>query len=349
MCFHLLHSLYLESVSVVNWENDGQLLQNTWHPDENRILATNFNLDYIFNPNVNWGAVTASEFSARVSEGGALFDAGGSACFPSIEHLNYVLGFLNSSVTSVLLKALNPTLNFQAGNIANLPLLIKNQHNIDQIVSCLVDLSRRDWDSFETSWDFQTFPLLRSDLKAATVEQSFLNWQHACQANIQRMQELETENNRLFIDAYGLQDELSPDVPEAQITLARADRSEDTKRLLSYALYGWAATVSTIRGWCMRTTAIRTLRKSIGGLRRQRFQRGSRRFGLDVSLIGCSESAFRNPPFPLTPTASSQSPKSNGSRTTQPIGSWNLSGRRSEYRLQAALYRTETSRLQAVL
>ena len=86
------------------------------------------------------------------------------------------------------------------------------------------------------SWDFQTFPLLRVDLKAVTVEQSFLNWRTQCDANIRRMQELETEHNRLFIEAYGLQDELTPEVPEEQITLARADRETNIRRLVSYAV-----------------------------------------------------------------------------------------------------------------
>jgi hypothetical protein len=100
----------------------------------------------------------------------------------------------------------------------------------------LISIASQDWDSFETSWDFQTLPFLRDYLKTATVAESFANWERQCNATIKRMQELETENNRLFIEAYGLQDELSPEVPEQQVILARADASTDTRRLISYTL-----------------------------------------------------------------------------------------------------------------
>src|ERR1019366_8280638 len=91
-------------------------------------------------------------------------------------------------------------------------------------------------DNFETSWEFRDQPLLRLGLKGATLEVSWRNWEAQCTAAIRRMEELETENNRLFIDAYGLADELKPDVPEEQITLARADRRKNMAAFLSYAV-----------------------------------------------------------------------------------------------------------------
>ena len=97
-------------------------------------------------------------------------------------------------------------------------------------------MARADWDNFETSWDFRDLPLLRPELKAGTLAASWQNWKAHCDAAIRRMQELETENNRLFIEAYGLQDELSPEVPEDQITLARANVSIDIAAFLSYAV-----------------------------------------------------------------------------------------------------------------
>jgi type II restriction/modification system DNA methylase subunit YeeA len=131
-------------------------------------------------------------------------------------------------------------MHFTVGTIQSIPFKqednLKHLQYIECVVEEAVDISRRDWNSFETSWDFQTYPLLSADLKAANVEVSFNNWQTQCNANIKRMQELETENNRLFINAYGLQNELMPEVPEDQITLARADREADIKRLVSYAV-----------------------------------------------------------------------------------------------------------------
>jgi len=103
-------------------------------------------------------------------------------------------------------------------------------------VNELVEIKKLDWDSFETSWDFATFPWISPPLKAETVAASFANWEAHAAAQIARMQELETENNRIFIEAYGLQDELAPEVPAEQITLARADRETDVQRLISYAV-----------------------------------------------------------------------------------------------------------------
>jgi hypothetical protein len=227
---------YGNSSTVVDWQNDGQRLRTARHPTEDRILATNFNLDYIFKPNVNWGAVTISAFSARVSFGGEMFDAGGSACFPAQQHIFGILAFLNSVLTSTFLSALNPTLNFQAGNIGNLPLVVSGNETNADLAETAVRIARTDWDNFETSWDFQIQPLLQPELKGTTLEASWLNWEAQCVAAIARMQELETENNRLFIAAYGLEGELQPKVPQEQITLARAETSRDMKAFLSYAI-----------------------------------------------------------------------------------------------------------------
>jgi hypothetical protein len=99
-----------------------------------------------------------------------------------------------------------------------------------------VELARADWDNFETSRDFSDQPLLREYLKGSTLGESWQNWEAQCSAAIRRMQELETENNRLFINAYGLQDELSPEVSKEQITLGRADARRDMAAFLSYVV-----------------------------------------------------------------------------------------------------------------
>ena len=104
-----------------------------------------------------------------------------------------------------------------------------------EITEAMIDISKVDWDGFETSWDFTFLPMLRPVLKGATLEASWRNWEAQSTAAIRRMQELETENNRLFIAAYGLEGELHPEVPEEQITLARPDQRKDIGALLSYA------------------------------------------------------------------------------------------------------------------
>jgi type II restriction/modification system DNA methylase subunit YeeA len=204
---------------VVNWERNGFVLQNAKHPSEDRVWATNFNLDYIFKPNVNWGAVTSSDFSARLSRGGELFDAGGSACFPIDVSEFFVLGYLNSGVTKASLSVLNPTLNFQAGNIANLPLIKKlDTSSARTTIESLVSISEADWDAYERSWDFQSLPILR-DSTEPTFETNYTAWITQNRDTIAEMISLEEENNRLFIDAYGLKDELTSEVSVKQITI----------------------------------------------------------------------------------------------------------------------------------
>ena len=212
---------YGNKSEVVNWENDGFVLQTAQHPTEGRVWATNFNLDYIFNSNVNWGAVSSSEFTARLSRGGELFDAGGSACFPTAVSETFVLGFLNSKVTNAILSTLNPTLNFQAGNIANLPLMRSlDTPKVRSMVEGIADEHRSDWDAYERSWDFQSVPILTSSSDhKPTLESSYTAWITHNRDTIAEMKRFEEENNRLFIDAYGLADELTPDVPIEQITL----------------------------------------------------------------------------------------------------------------------------------
>ena len=222
---------------VINWENDGVLIRNT-KDSKGQIPAHAFNEEYIFKSNVNWSAVTSSHFSVRVTKNGALFDAGGSAAFPSVDDLNFLAGFLNSKVASELLNAINPTLNFQAWNIGNLPLpsdSFNHKDIVDSQVELMIKISKEEWDSSETSWGFQKCPII-PDKNNCTVQASFLTWEQKIAEIFQNLQKLEESNNHFFINAYGLQDELTPEVPDEQITIRRADLSRDIKSLISYAV-----------------------------------------------------------------------------------------------------------------
>ena len=132
-------------------------------------------------------------------------------------------------------QVINPTVHFKTGDFSNIPYAKSASDNQNTINQCLF-ISRTDWDNFETSWEFSDLPLLRPGLKGATLEESWNNWAAYCRANIAWMQELETENNQLWIAAYGLQDELTPEVPENEITLARPDPRKDIAAFLSYAV-----------------------------------------------------------------------------------------------------------------
>ena len=223
---------------VVNWESDGYEIQNFSDEATGRIRSHNYNLDYIFKEGVTWNALSSSNTSARISIG-SLFDNAGSSMFAvKTEDSLALLSLMNSYVVSNLVKIISPTLNYQPGDISKIPVAYSAIQGIELAINAknAIEIAKTDWDSFETSFDF-----LGVDLVAKFKDESLLvnTWNkysvgvadaHAALKNI------EFENNRLLIDAYGLQDELSPEVPEDQITLARADREKDCQRLISYAI-----------------------------------------------------------------------------------------------------------------
>jgi len=213
---------------IVNWHDNGRdIKQDKLNKlSEGKCLASNSkpkNTKYYFRMGITWGLITSGSTSFRLAEEGYIFDVGAHKLFFEDETLfNPTLCFLNSKVCEYICKVVNPTLNLSSGVMENIPLAIQPLKSI-QLSSDgkkLTELSRLDWDNYERSWDFQSFPLLSNASEStATLETSYNTWINQNQATIAEMQRLEEENNRLFIDAYGLQDELTPEVPIEQITL----------------------------------------------------------------------------------------------------------------------------------
>jgi len=217
---------------VVNWHRNGiAIKEKTKGAAGGRIVSP----EYYFKTGIAWSGISSSKPSMRILEG-SIFGSGGKALFSENRLLKY-LGFLNSDVALNLLQALSPTLNYEAGHIGSLPIIeTRGDVSNDSGVKEMISIARADWDNFETSWDFRDQPLLRPELKGVTLEASWQAWDTQSTNAIRRMQELETENNRRFIAAYGLDGELQPEVPEAQITLARAQVRRDLAAFLSYAV-----------------------------------------------------------------------------------------------------------------
>ena len=229
---------------VLNWGNDGEeiktaVVNNPTDPRTTHWSRRIFGTEYFFLPSITWSKISASYFSVRASGLGAIFSDASNGAFPKSD-LDFYASFLNSVLVTAFLKILSPTINSKAGDIAKIPLLDNFPDATKQSTSLLgaecISIARTDWDNFETSWDFRDQPLLRQGLKGATLEAIWRAWEAQSTAAIRRMQELETENNRLFIEAYGLQDELQPEVPEELITLARAEARRDIAAFLSYAI-----------------------------------------------------------------------------------------------------------------
>lgn len=222
---------------VVNWHNDGQEMIALAAELYGSATRTIKNMSFYFREGITWSTITSASFSMRYCPRGFISETKGAVCFAD-DHTNLLqlLGFTNTNLASYLLKVTCPTLDFHEGPIGRLPFAAPQHSPLLEIVGSTIGLARADWDNFETSWDFRDLPLLRKGTKSETLAASWESWRDQCVAAIRRMQELETENNRIFIDAYGLADELKPEVPEEQITLAHADQRKDMTSYLSYAL-----------------------------------------------------------------------------------------------------------------
>lgn len=217
-------------LDIVNWTPTARYIYQ--HGDGHHASQI-INKDYWYRKGITWGLITSSIPSFRVMPEGATFDKGGSTIIVEREVYNYALGLLNSKVFLVVAKALNPTLNFQVKDICSLPLVISCLDVINSTVDKCIDISQVDWDSFETSWDFKTHPLLKP---VPLISESFAQWSDECEKRFTRLKSNEEELNRIFIDIYGLQDELTPEVEDNDVTVRRADLTRDIKSLVSYAV-----------------------------------------------------------------------------------------------------------------
>jgi len=207
--------------SVINWKNDGYDIRNFYDPN-GKLRSRPQNLEYSFKQSLTWSKITSGTFSARFCTGGFLFDdAGAIGHSPNENLLKKILPILCSKIGNKLLKIINPTLNFQIGDVGRLPIidLWKINCSVTSKVSNCINISRNDWNSYETSWDFANLPLLNPDYYQPLLQSAYQNLRSHWRETTLEMQQLEEENNRIFIDAYRLQDELTPDVPLKEITL----------------------------------------------------------------------------------------------------------------------------------
>lgn len=219
---------------VVNWENDGEEIKN-FKDEHGKIRSRPQNTAYYFRQGITWSDITSASFSGIFTEAGFIFDIKGSSGFPNNSEIYYVLGFLNSSVSQKCIKILNPTITTQVGDMSRIPVEVKGDYkeSVDSKVEDAIQLSQRDWDSFETSWDYKKHPLLRN---VSRISEAFIQWQAECDDRFNRLKANEEELNRIFIDIYGLQEELTPEVEDKDVTVRKADLQRDIKSLLSYAV-----------------------------------------------------------------------------------------------------------------
>ena len=242
----------------VNWENDGKEMKEYTASLPQGMNVRLKSREYYFKPCYSWSKISSGSISFRYYPKGFAFDVAGCCVFECNEYLYYYLGLSNSIITTNIAKLLSPTMNFELDHLKKIPILypktIEIKEKIDNLVNQNIQISKDDWDSFETSWDFEQHPLLRFsnrnkglvDYKnihkvepitaGDKVQDCFNKWKEYKQEQFNKLKANEEELNRLFIEIYGLQDEMTPEVDDKDITVALADELRDIKSLLSYAI-----------------------------------------------------------------------------------------------------------------
>ena len=225
---------------VIDWENNGDRIQHFADEKTGRIRSHNYNLDYNFHEMLTWTNISTGKFSLRYVEEGFVFDTTSSAMFLSHRNVFYVLALMNSCVAQNYLSVLCPTLKYQPGNVVKVPYIEKSKGDVEELSKKCVALSKDDWDSFETSWDFTRHPFIKAitkypnmmDIGNIYLAECYDIWAGECEERFEKLKANEEELNRIFIDIYGLQDELTPEVEDKDVTVRKADLGRDVRSII---------------------------------------------------------------------------------------------------------------------
>lgn len=214
---------------IVNWENGGEIVIGRAKADKRHVQDYPDSMK--FKPALTWSLITSSSPSFRYKSH-HISDIAGMSVYTDEENVVRLMGLLNSKVAQEILRFIAPTINFQAGDIARVP-ITSIPGDEKNVVNDSINISKVDWDSFETSWDFRNHPLIRN---TCTIKEAFAQWQTECEDRFNQLKANEEELNRIFIDIYGLQDELTPEEEDKDVTVRKADLGRDIRSFVSYAV-----------------------------------------------------------------------------------------------------------------
>ncbi|QZY54378.1 BREX-1 system adenine-specific DNA-methyltransferase PglX [Crassaminicella profunda] len=227
---------------VVNWENDGEAIR-TYNRVLNASRNSNIgiaNTSYYFKKGITWSFVSSAKFGVRISEEGFIFDTAGSSLFPKEEYILFIIALLCSKITYMYLMMINPTLNFQPGNIGSIPVIFPKKQSIkekiDDLAKECIDIAKMDWDENEISWSFKKHPLLQHKKGASTLKEVFENWKVFKEKQFEKMKKNEEKLNKIFIELYGLEDQITPDVDAREITVKKADGKKGIRAFIAYGV-----------------------------------------------------------------------------------------------------------------
>lgn len=219
---------------VVNWENNGSCIRN-FKDDKGNPKSYLRNESKYFQESVSWSKISSGNIAFRYKPYGHIFDVAGTSIFVKKELRNYILAFCNSSVALKIASILSPTLNYEVGHIASFPVIIDESvlSEINDLVEENIKISKMDWDSFETSWDFRKSPLICCKEKIAD---SYESWKSECEDRFVTLKSNEERINEIFAQIYGLTGKVQCQVEDKSVTVSLADYSRDMKNFISYAV-----------------------------------------------------------------------------------------------------------------
>ena len=217
---------------VVNWQNDGYEIKHfAWPNGKQRSVVRNSQV--YFKEAVTWSDVNSGTFSLRYRSKGSIHDVKGMSAFSKDNNLLFkILALLNAKIGNYVFKMINPTISLQIGNFVNFPFINYKNESLIELVKSNIKLGKQDWDAFETSWDFKKSPLLTQN--AASLYQAYNSWSNEALTRFNQLKSNEEELNRIFINLYGLQDELTPEEDDKEVSVRKADQLRDIKAFLSY-------------------------------------------------------------------------------------------------------------------
>ncbi len=223
---------------VVNYQDDGKEIKENVLKKYKYLKTPDFvvkNQGLYFKENGTWSAITSGDLSVRYSPKGFIISNAGMAVYHE-SYLKYIIAFMNSKLVSrCLIKVINQTLNFNAGDIEKIPFIINKSdfHDIERIADENIDLSKSDWDDYEISWGFKHHPLIK---RTNLISEAYSTWEKECEERFKLVKKNEEKLNAKFIDSYNLRGELSPEVEEKEITIRKANLSRDIRSFVSYAV-----------------------------------------------------------------------------------------------------------------
>ena len=223
----LFRKWYGNNEFIINFENEGYELRRF-------KKAQVKNRQKYFVRGMTWSRISSSNFSVRYHSNGFIMGDAGPSAFAPDELFYYILGLLNSSISQYILSSINPTLNYQVGNISEIPIIIpKNKSLIEKIVLENINLCKNDWDDYETSWDFKQSPLLVHNLN--NIKNSFEQWESSKNEMFNKLKENEIKLNKIFSDIYNV-DDLKCFIDDNFVSIKLADYDSDIKSFISYAV-----------------------------------------------------------------------------------------------------------------